>query len=177
MNRRSLLATTCVSLVGFAGCSRSDTKQGPQTTSSKRISEYDCSPHDIDVESAVCSHTVDSEAASVYLLPSKPTGAESPSEVDLTLHNESSTELEFNPYQWEINKRSNAGWVPIEAHSSGTGQLTLSPSETHKWTFGEVIDFINKSATVDSGTYTASIRVPRPEDSGWIRCLSLFRLE
>ncbi len=176
MKRRDLLALTGVSMVGFAGCSGSAPDQGTQTTSSIQPSEYECPPHGSEAETAVCSHTVDPEAASVYLIPSNPTGAESPNEVDLTLHNNSSTELEFNPYQWKIKKKSTAGWKPIEARSSGNGRLTLPPSGTQKWTFGEVVEFSNATATVGPGTYTAGIRVPHPENSSWIRCLSLFHL-
>ncbi|QLH80737.1 hypothetical protein [Halosimplex pelagicum] len=176
MNRRELLVATCASMAGLAGCSSDATGPGTSTITPTPLSKYDCPPHDSYSGAAVCSHTVETGSASAYLLPSQTTVDASTGTVELTLHNKSSTELEFNPYQWSILKRSSAGWNPIETRSSGNGQLTLSPGETHTWTFGEVVDFIDEEATVDTGTYIAGIDIPNPDGSDWIRCIALFRL-
>jgi uncharacterized cupredoxin-like copper-binding protein len=122
------------------------------------------------------SHTVDTESASVYLLPTKATMDASAATVDLTLYNESSTELEFNPYQWETMVHQSAGWEAIKTRISGDGRVTLPPGDTHTWTFSEVVDSINEQVTVDAGTYTAAIGVPDPDGEDWIRCLALIRL-
>jgi hypothetical protein len=176
MKRRKFLAAACASMAGLAGCSRGATEQGTPTTTPVPLSDYDCPPHDSYAGAAVCSHVVDTGAASVYLLPSKTEVDASTGTVELTLYNKSSTELEFNPYQWSIMRESSAGWEPIEKRSSGDGRLTLSPGETHTWTFAEVLDFINEKVTADAGTYTAGINVPTPNGSDWIRCTALFRL-
>lgn len=169
MQRRDVLAATCASMAGLAGCALG---QGSQTP----LSEYDCPPHDSATGSVVCSQTVDTSSASVYLLPSETTVDASSGTVELTLHNQSSAELEFNPSQWSIMQQSASGWEPIEQRVSGDGQRILSPRGSHTWTFGEVVDLINETVTVDSGTYTAGINVPNPDGSDWIHCLALFRL-
>lgn len=176
MKRREMLAAASASMVGFAGCAIGATEQETPTTTPTPLSEYDCPPHDSYAGAAVCSHTVDTESANVYLLPSKSTVDASTGTVELTLHNESSTELAFNPYQWSIMMKSSSGWEPIEKRSSGDGRLTLTSGDTHTWMFGEVVGFINEKVTVDTGTYTAGISVPNPGDSDWIRCIALFRL-
>jgi len=184
MKRRELLAAVSASMAGFAGCSGGATVSRKRTTDSSSgptltptpLSEFDCPPHDSYAKPAVCSHTVDIESASVYLLPSETTVDASTGAVELTLYNNSSTELEFNPYQWSIMRKTSSGWEPIEKRLAGDGRLTLSPGKTHSWTFGEVVDSINEKATVDAGTYTAGISVPNPDTSDWIRCITLFRL-
>ena len=184
MKRRKLLATIAAAMAGFTGCSGGGTGSENRTTDSPNgvtptstpLSEFDCPPHDSAPNSAVCSHTVDTDTASVYLLPSDTMVDVSTGTVDLTLYNNSSTELEFNPYQWSIMKRKSAGWNPIEKRIAGDGRLTLAPGKTHSWTFEEVVDAINERATVDAGTYTAGISVPSPETSDWNRCIALFRL-
>lgn len=176
MKRRELLAATSASIAGWAGCVSSATEQGTPTPTPIPLSEYDCPPHNSYAGAAVCSHTVETESASVYLLPSKTTVDASTGTVELTLHNKSSAELEFNPYQWSVMKKPSSEWEPIEKRSSGNGRLLLSPGETHSWTFGEVMDSINEQATVEAGTYATGISVPDPDNSDWIRCIALFRL-
>lgn len=96
--------------------------------------------------------------------------------VELTLYNESSTDLEFNPYQWSIQTKTADGWEAVEKRTSGNGRLVLSPGDTQTWTFREVVDFINDQAPTDAGVYTAAINVPDPGGSDWIQCLALFRI-
>lgn len=183
MKRRELLATLSTSLVGFTGCLNSATAPGERTTNPPTgttttpipISAYECPPHDSYAGAAVCSQTVDTESARVYLLPSKTTVDASTGTVELTLYNQASTELVFNPYQWSIMTKVSSGWESIEKRMSGDGRLTVSAGETHTWTFEEVVGFINEQVTLDSGTYTAGISVPNP-NADWIRCIALFRL-
>jgi hypothetical protein len=163
-------------MAGLAGCSSDVTGPGTSTITQTPLSKYDCPPHDSYSGAAVCSHTVEIESANIYLLSSQTAVDASTGTVELTLHNKSSSELAFNPYQWSIMMKSFAGWNPIEKRSSGNGRLTLSPGETHTWTFREVVNFINEEATVDTGTYTAGIDVENLDGSDWIRCIALFRL-
>lgn len=176
MKRRAFLAATCTTMSGLVGCAQSTIRQGTPTSTPTPLSAYDCPPHDSYAGTAVCSHTVDIESDTVYLLPSQTTVDASTETVELTLHNESSTVLEFNPYQWSIMRQSSTGWESIEKRTSGSGRLTLSPTETQTWTFEQVVDFINTNVTVDTGTYTAGISIPNPGDSDWLRCIALFRL-
>lgn len=176
MKRRELLAAACTSVAGVGGCVSGATEQETPTTTPTPPSEYDCPPHESYAGTAICSHTVEAESASVYLLPSETTVDASTETVELTLHNRSTSELEFNPYEWSIMMESSSGWKSIEKHSSGNGRLVLSPGETHTWRFEEVVDFINAKETLDTGIYSAGISVPDPGDSDWIRCIALFRL-
>lgn len=130
MERRTFLAATCGSMAGFAGCSHGGTEQGTPTTTPAPISAYSCPPNESYSGSAVCSHTVETAAASVYLLPSQTMVDSSTATVELTLHNEPSTELAFNPHQWSIPRQTHSGWVSVEQRTSGDGVLTLPPGET-----------------------------------------------
>lgn len=190
MRRRRLLQTACASVASFAGCSSlatepespastksaKPTKSTKPTASTSPVSAYGCPPYGSSLDGFVCSHTVDTESANVYLLPSKTRADASPETVELTLYNKSSAELKFNPYQWSIMMEKPSGWESLEKHISGNAKLTISSGDTHAWTFGEVVDFINEQATLEEGTYTAAISVPNPDGSDWIQCLALIHL-
>lgn len=124
MKRRELLAATCTSIAGLAGCSSGDPEQETPATTPIPLSEYECPPHDTNAGAAVCSHTVDTGSASVYLLPSKTTVDASTEVIELRLYNESAAELEFNPYQWSITRKSSSGWEP------GRVRLNMDLDET-----------------------------------------------
>lgn len=110
----------------------------------------------------MCSHTVDTDAADIYLLTEPTTRSEAPT---LTLHNDSSSDLEFNPFQWTVMQQQPSGWVPVEKRSSGNGRLVVAAGETRSWTFGAVVNYINEQVTFDAGTYTTSIDIPNPRGS------------
>lgn len=194
MKRRGLLASVCASLVGVAGCSSrgADSDPGatatdspaspspspsPSPTSPTPLSAFECPPRGSDTGAAVCSHTVETDSASVYLLPAE-TNADAPGEtLELTLYNDSATDLRFNPYQWSILSRDGSKWERVEKRASGNGRVTVAAGETKTWTFGDAVEFVNPEATIDAGTYAAGIDVPNPDDgSDWIRCFALFRL-
>ena len=180
MKRRDVLVSACASVAGFAGCSSFASNPRPSDASSPGgtgtpttpLSEYDCPPHRSGEEPVVCSHTVDTDTASVYLLPGTGTGPGT----ELVLHNESAAELEFNPYEWSVLERRSSGWTAIEKRTAGNARLVVAPGETHAWTFEEVVGYVDKRATLDAGTYAASISVPDSGGSDWIRCLALVRL-
>lgn len=176
MKRRDLLVAASTAFRGLAGCVRIASDTQPDDTTSPAgtttpLSEYDCPPNGPTEGSVVCSHTVDTDAADIDLLTEPTTQSETP-----TLHNDSSSELEFNPFQWSVLEQQPSGWVPIEKRSSGNGRLVVAAGETYSWTFEEVVNSINEQLTVDAGTYTASIDVPNPGGSDWIRCIALVRL-
>jgi hypothetical protein len=163
----------CTGLAAESGAPDSTPSTGTTTTRTA-FSEYGCPPTEFDEKPVVCSHTVDTESASVYLLVSRtPAESETPT---LTLHNDSSTELTFNPHSWSIKRKQASGWEPIEKRMSGDGKLTVAPGEIHAWTFEEVVRSINQQVALDPEIYAASITVPDPDSSEWIRCLALVRL-
>jgi hypothetical protein len=178
MKRRELLAAASTAAVALSGCARSASDTQPDDTASPvgttvPLSKYDCPPNGPTEDPVVCSHTVDTDGADIYLLTNPTTHSETPT---LTLHNDSSSDLEFNPFQWTVMQHQPSGWVPVEKRSSGNGRLVVATGETHSWTFEEVVNSINAQVTLDAGTYTASIDVPNPRGSNWIRCVALVRL-
>jgi hypothetical protein len=178
MERREFLVAASISVACLAGCARvtpgAESGGTPSPTSiDEPLSEYGCPPDGPADEPVVCSHTVDTDAADVYLLTDPTSRSETPT---LTLYNESTSTLEFNPYQWSVTERTSSGWGPIERRQSGNGRLVIAAGETRSWTFGEVVDYINERRTPDAGTYAASIDISEPGGSDWIRCTALVRL-
>lgn len=177
MKRRELLSGVSAVLVTASGCvSTNEHPQQRHPSSTPIRSVGTCPPYNPDADETVCSHTVDTNAASVYLLPSQ-TVVEEPSEtLNLTLHNDSSTELTFNPYSWTVMMQRESGWTELEQQVSGNGKLTVAPGETQTWTLNEVAGYSNESTTLDTGRYTAEISVPDPDGPAWITCVAVFRL-
>jgi len=176
MKRRDLLVAASTVAAGLSGCARNASQPDGTTSPASTtipLSEYECPPDNPTEDPVVCSHTVDTDAADIYLLTDQTTQSETPT---LTLHNDSSSDLEFNPFQWMVMQQQSSGWVPIEKRSSGNGRLVVASGGTHSWTFEEVVNYINEQLTVDAGTYTASIDIPNPNGSNWIRCVGLVRL-
>lgn len=99
-----------------------------------------------------------------------------PDSLELTLTNGSETDLAFNPYLWSVRTKSASGWSEIEQESSGGGKLTVAAGGSETWTAETVIGYINESATLDSGAYSAAIDVPNPDGDDWITCLAVFGL-
>lgn len=162
----------------LAGCSdrtRTSTPNDDQPASPAPIESYGCPPGASERTDVVCSHTVDTDDASVYLLPSERT-ASTPESLDLTLHNDSTTDLAFNPHSWTVRRELTTGWERLERRSQGDGRLVVGSGETHTWTFAEVVDTIDSEATLEPGTYTAERSVPDPTGSDWLDCVALFRL-
>lgn len=182
MERRDLLSTACLSLVGLSGCAGALSDPNPDgfgpnegtPASPTPLSDYSCPPHGPQSDPVVCSHTVDSDTANVYLLTETTTDSDTPR---MTLYNESSTELVFNPYQWTIAERTDTGWEQIPKRVSASAKLALAPGDTHSWTFRDAVDAITYNVTLDPGTYTASISVPNLDSSDGIRCIALVRVD
>ncbi|RYJ14310.1 hypothetical protein ELS19_10320 [Halogeometricum borinquense] len=202
MKRRALLASLGAgSVLGFAGClsdtGTQDGSDGVTETTNRTASgtETDmntpntpntpaslpCPPHTPTHDEAVCSHTVDPETAQVYLepRPSRRTLADGlPSEqISLTLHNQSDTELTFNPYSWTIRRHSQSEWQQLQLQPTADGTLTLSSGESQSWTLQEVINSGREETDLNPGTYTAEIGVPNPETDAWISCIAIIRLD
>jgi hypothetical protein len=178
VRRRTLLSIVgSGAVVGLAGCAgHSPTPTAAPPASPAPLESYDCPPAAPERTSVVCSHTVDPGEASVYLLPSERTGSERGS-LDLTLHNDSTTDLTFNPYSWTVRHERTTGWERLERRSQGDGRLVVGSGETHTWTFESVVDTVDSEATVGPGTYAAEISVPDPTGSDWLDCVALFRLD
>lgn len=181
MHRRRLLVTLCAGAIGaIAGCSGDGDSSTP-TADVPTIDEQDCPPYAIDLDGAVCSHTVESTNAAVYLDANPTTAVLSngtpTSEITLTLHNESTTDLEFNPHTWTISRRLDSGWQPLEEEIAGDEKVTLAGGETYSWSFVEAVESIRTDPTLDPGLYAAEIGVPDPRSNeAWLACIALVRL-
>lgn len=177
-SRRAVLCSAGTGIALLSGCTSfgSERSTDPTTTpvSADAIASVEC-PQSGDGDATVCSQTVKTDAASVYLLPS-PTVGDGPDSLELTLTNESGTALTFNPYSWTVWVKNASGWSEIEQQSSGDGKLTIAAGDSETWTVETVVGYVNESATLDSGAYSAAIDVPDPDGDDWITCLAVFGL-
>ena len=193
MNRRHLLASIGAgALTGSAGClgdatSLNDADGGTESngntgSTTSAVGEEPCPPVETGRDRAVCSHTVDTATAAVYL---EPTPARSHlsdgtpvEEITLTLHNQSSSELTVNPHSWRIWHNQGTDWTELEQDLSGDGRLTVSPGSTHAWSFTETVESIQEQPALAPGLYAAELGVPDPEKSDeWIACIALLQLD
>ncbi len=181
-SRREALQLAGSGIVFLSGCNTVSPQQSAGQTvtpappaSAKEIEDYDCPPYG-DQNNIICSHTVETDSASVYLLPSQTVG-KSPESLTLTFYNNSVTELNFNPFSWTIRFKDSSGWTEIEQKSSGSGKVTVAPGDTVAWSFEEAVGYINEAVAIGSGTYTAEINVPDPSTDDWITCLALFSIQ
>lgn len=174
--RRAVLSSAGTGITLLGGCtsfgSEQSTNQTTTPVSTDELASFECPPYG-DGDKTVCSQTVNTDAASVYLLPS-PTVGDAPDSLELTLKNESETELTFNPYSWSVWKKSASGWSKIEQQSSGGGKLTIAAGHSEMWTVETVVGYINESAVLDAGAYSAAIDIPDPAGDDLITCLVVF---
>lgn len=194
MKRRDLLASLGAS-VALTGCqgtvwsggsdspSETDgtttanpTSRTPAVASSTPLSAVPCPPSDAD-RAAVCSQTVDADAASVYLLPSRTAVDPSTETLDLTLHNESSSDLTFNPHSWTLRTRRDSGWAELDDRVSGDGRRTLESGHARSWSLRAVVNAVDPERTLEPGRYAAEIGVPDPDGSEWLACVAVFDVE
>lgn len=200
MNRRQVLAQigsgTVVTLAGcISGAESSGTpdsqpspdQESPSPTtndsspSDPAVSDYACPPYDSDRDRAVCSHTVATDSEPVYLEPTPVQTTlddRTPSEeITLTLHNQSATDLTFNPHSWRIWHTDDANWTELDQQRSGNGTLTVSSNETHSWSFTQAVESIRDDPAFETGVYAAEIGVPDPNQSNeWVACIALVKL-
>ncbi|WP_247729139.1 hypothetical protein [Halovivax limisalsi] len=192
MNRRTLIAhIEFGSIVGIAGCLGDGETHSNQEASGESdwradaknpdIGDQPCPPYETERDSAVCSHTVGSDEVSVYIEPhtehSTLDDGTPVEEILLSIYNQSATELTFNPYSWSVWYNSGNGWEELQQELSVTGHLTISPDETHSWSFTEVVDSIQEEPTLEPALYAAELGVPDPENGdNWIGCIALVQL-
>lgn len=192
MNRRNLLIQLgSGAILCTAGClgdpgspndpEAENERDGETKTPDSSFSIVSCPPYGPIHNRAVCSHTVDREAESVYLLPDREQATLSDGvpeeEMSLKLHNQSSSELTFNPHNWRIWHKTDSEWEELERQLSGDGSVSVSAGETHSWSLVEAVESIQEDAVLVSGEYAAEIRVPDPETEGeWIACVSVVQL-
>lgn len=180
MKRRSLLALIG-GTVAASGCiSSGDTGTTPAITDPdpKALSRYPCPPYAAPGDlRAVCSHTVNTDKANVYLLPSPTKTAFPRDELQFTIYNKSASVLnDFNPYEWSIWKVTEGEWTKVKRRSFGSGKIDLSPGQHKTWDANEVIGFVNSSFQFTVGVYAVEISVPYPSNNTWTRCIALFRI-
>lgn len=150
-------------------------------TKSTKIADQPCPPFDTPRARAVCSHTVNADSAAVYLKPNpehRPLDNGSPAdEISLTFHNQSSKERTFNPNSWRIWHTPGTGWEELQPETTGDGEVTVQPDETHTWSFMEAVESIRSEPELEPGLYGAEIGVPdRETSSEWVACIALVQL-
>ncbi|SFB74508.1 hypothetical protein SAMN05444422_101668 [Halobiforma haloterrestris] len=195
MHRRRVLERASFgALLGLAGClGENNTADDPSDTESTAsmddtesaipdIDAQSCPPYETDHDRVVCSHTVDPDSATVFLEPSprRSTVVDGTpeSEVTLTLHNRSDSELTFNPYSWQLRSDSGSGWRELQQDRAGNGTLTVSAGETHTWSLVDAVTAVREEPDLDPGLYAMELTVPDPErESDRIACIALVRLE
>jgi len=196
MNRRQVLAWIGTgAIIGLAGCNSgaesSDAPDraspSPTTTTNESapsdptVLDHSCPPYDTARDRAVCSQTVDKGSEPVYL---EPTPVQSTlddgiptEEITLTLHNQSPSDLSFNPHSWRIRQKADSDWVELEQQLSGNGKLTISPNDTHSWSLTEALESIREDPEFETGLYAAELGVPDPDnDDAWVACIALVHL-
>lgn len=184
MQRRRLLATVASGVAATsAGClgigATSEGEPDDSTPAQPAIADQPCPPTATDRDSAVCSHTVDTESASVYLA-ANPRSATlddgtTTAEITLRLHNESPRDLTFNPHSWTLSWKGDDGWETMEEELVGDGRVTVPPEGTHDWSFVDVVTAIRDEPALDAGLYAAEIGVP-DADGDWLACIALVQL-
>lgn len=186
MQRRRYLAAVVSGFTATsAGClgigATPEGETGDPTPAPPTIADQPCPPSPTDRGGAVCSHTVDTDAASVYLTasPRSATLADGTptAEITLTLHNESTRNLTFNPHSWTISRKASGGWETMEEEQVGDGRVTVPPEGTHDWSFADAVTSIRHEPALDGGLYAAETGVPDPDTDGeWLACIALVRL-
>jgi len=184
MNRRRFLGLVgSGTAVVAGGCLESADAAGTASrTPQPTADEQPCPPYPTDRDRTVCSHTVTSDTASVYLTPdprSSPLDDGTPvDEITLTLYNQSSTDLRFNPHSWRIWHLSDGDWSELDRQQSGDGVVTVAANGTDTWSFLETIETSQDDPELNPGRYAAEIGVPDPDTAdGWVACIALIRFE
>jgi hypothetical protein len=118
----------------------------------------------------------------VYLTPdprSSPLDDGTPvDEITLTLYNQSSTDLGFNPHSRRIWHLSDGDWSELDRQQSGDGVVTVAANGTDTWSFLETIETSQDDPELNPGRYAAEIGVPDPDTAdGWVACIALIRFE
>lgn len=174
MNRRGYLAGLAGSVAGIAGCLDGDGESA--SASDRPLSEYPCPPVEMRESGLTCSHTVDGsgdeapEAAGVYFETSPAVSAD-PDEITLTMTNDASERLEFNPFSWTLWVEQSGEWSEVEQAIVGDGYIEVDPGQTHSWSATEVADAITgRGFSYSPGTYFAWLAVRSRKPA------SLFRI-
>lgn len=91
---------------------------GDAVVTSTEIADQPCPPYEVDSAGAVCSHTVDTDAAAVYLETDRERSSIANGlpvdRITLTLHNESAEELSFDPHGWRLRHNDGSGWEEVQ---------------------------------------------------------------
>ena len=173
----------CLRDIGIAPVSETvNSSDGPVGATPTEIHEQPCPPYETTRDSAVCSHTVDTDKAAVYLEPniehSTLNNGEPVEDISLVFHNQSTSELTFNPHSWIVWHTVDTEWERVQSELSGDGSLTVSPEETHLWSLAEVLESIQMEPSLEPGLYGLELGVPAPQASNqWIACVALVQFD
>lgn len=192
MDRRDLLASIGAgSTIGLAGClgdveiltspaSRTDL-DGSETSDLPEVADLPCPPYETDRDRSICSHVgdTDTEAVSLIARPERSTLDDGiPTEdITLTFHNQSASDLRFNPHSWRFWHHSDGEWTQLSQNVSANGLLTVSAGATYSWSFSDAIGSIQPNPTLETGLYAAEIGVPDPHSDQWIGCMALVQFD
>ncbi|WP_138004531.1 hypothetical protein [Halalkalirubrum salinum] len=193
MERRDLLASIGAgSTIGLAGClgdveilmppASRNNFNGTEDAERPEIADIPCPPYKSDHDRSICSHVGDTDTAAVSLMvrPERTTLDDgTPTEdITLTFHNQSASDLRFNPHSWRFWYHSNGEWTQLPQNVSGSGLLTVSAGASYSWSFSEAIESIQPNPTLDPGLYAAEIGVPDPIHSDqWVGCMALVQFD
>lgn len=169
MHRRRFLASVAVSL-GITGC------LGTQTPA--------CPPFDTDTDRTVCYRT-QSDDEPIWISVSHPdwtivVGDNTVETNIFTLHNESDTDLRFNPHNWALYEEMSTDWKKI-SEDGNNGAVTIASGGTYRWSLSRVSHPSPNSEnteyiTVDVGVgkYAFLVNVPDSLGDGSLACIAVF---
>ncbi|MFB6164311.1 MAG: twin-arginine translocation signal domain-containing protein [Haloarculaceae archaeon] len=115
-----------------------DTMPDDETPTTDRFAGDPCPSFDESADRTVCAHTVDPNAAAVYLTASEQvfaptTGDHSVEMIQFDLHNEGDENVGLNPYAWGIERQSHDGWEHVAPDVHIEPWTELAPGETYTW--------------------------------------------
>ena len=193
MQRRALLTSVGAgAIASVGGClvetGSSDDPDDDGTSTpeadptSLEIADQPCPPYEMDSAGAVCSHTVDTDAAAVYLETDRERSSFANGlpvdRITLTLHNESAEELSIDPHGWRLRHNDGSGWEEVQPEVRRDGDRTLQPGGEESWTFLLAVESVREEPELEPGLYAAELAVLDPADpDDRVACLALVRFD
>lgn len=200
MDRRAFLAGAVFILTGcIQNSSSSDPRNSkPPTTATRTPTATSaCPPFNTSTNQTVC-YPPQPENAPIWLSVAHPSWEVNTTDTTVetnvfTLHNNSDTNLKFNPYNWKLHKRTDTGWSDNLRQTIGDGFVIVAPDERYRWSFS-LIPHPSPNAknteyiTVNEGNFTFKggiderkyaflISVPdSTSKEEWITCIATFTL-
>lgn len=170
MRRRALLtrgATVAglVGLMGLAGCS-STRSERPETTrppvETNVASTPPPSPNKSNKPNKSNEQNESSDAERTRPLDVSPPTVELTDDyattVQVTVRNDTTEKIRFNPFTWNVWSWTSDGWVRWEPRSQGNGFVDVEPGGTEQWSFDEIVGFIGYDSPSRPGWYAVQLQ-------------------